>query len=60
MIIMGNGLMPGGLQHDPPQACGIGEWDKREGYAGQGGKGDPYVTMAGNNGAVRLLKPGFY
>jgi hypothetical protein len=60
VVVMGRGELPGGLQHNPPQACGIGEWDKIPGYTGQGGKGDPYVTNAGNNGAVRLYKPGFY
>ena len=60
LVIMGHGMHPGGLQHNPPQACGIGEWDKMEGYAGQGGRGDPLLSFPGNNGAVRLLKPGFY
>jgi hypothetical protein len=60
MIIMGHGKMPGGLHHDPPQACGVGEWDKVEGFAGQGGQGDAYYTFSGNNGAIRLMKPGFY
>lgn len=60
VIIMGHGSLPGGMQHNPPQACGIGEWDKVEGFAGQGGKGDPHITFPGNNGAVRIFKPGFY
>jgi hypothetical protein len=60
VVIMGQGMHPGGLQHNPPQACGIGEWDKMEGFSGQGAKGNPMETYPGNNGAVRLLKPGFY
>ena len=41
-------------------ACGVGDWDKVGGLAGQGGKADPLVTFSGNAGAIRILKPGFY
>jgi hypothetical protein len=60
VIISGHGNLPGGMQHNPPSACGVGEWDKVDGLAGQGGRGDPNVTCNGNNGAIRLLKPGNY
>ena len=60
VTVIGHGMKPGGLIHDPPEACGLGEWDKVGGFAGQGGIGDPYRTFAGNNGAIRLIKPGHY
>jgi len=60
VVVAGHGNLPGGLHHNPPQACGIGEWDKIDGYAGQGGKGDAEITFSGNNGAIRLIKPGNY
>lgn len=60
VIIMGHGNLPGGLNHNPPLACGVGDWDKVGGPAGQGGKGDLNLTFPGNNGAIRLMKPGFY
>jgi hypothetical protein len=53
-------MKPGGTAHDPPLACGIGEWDKVGGFAGQGGEGNEYVTYNGNNGAVRIIKAGHY
>ena len=59
-LMPGYGLMPGGLEHDPPAACGVGEWDKVDGLAGQGGKPDPSSTMHGNAGCVRIIKPGHY
>ncbi len=58
--------MPGGLNHDPPKAVGIGEWDVIGGLAGQGGRTsiDPKTgwptTFNGNSGCVRVIKPGFY
>jgi hypothetical protein len=60
VTIVGHGVKPGGLAHDPPEASGLGEWDKVGGYAGQGGLGDPFVTRHGNNGAIRIIKPGHY
>ena len=60
IVILGTGPLPGGMQHDPPNAAGVGEWDVPGGPAGQGGMGDEYVTKAGNAGAVRIMKPGFY
>ena len=60
VIVMGHGNQPGGLNHNPPLACGLGEWDKTGGFAGQGGLGDAFLTCAGNNGAIRLTKPGHY
>ena len=60
VMVMGHGMQPGGLNHNPPLACGLGEWDKVGGFAGQGGIGDPHNTRTGNNGAIRLIKPGHY
>eukprot|EP00981_Chlorochromonas_danica_P012742 scaffold5382_cov162-Ochromonas_danica.AAC.4 len=60
VVILGHDYQPGGLQHNPPAACGIGEWDKVGGLAGQGGLGDATLTHRGNNGAVRISKPGHY
>lgn len=31
VVVMGHGMIAGGQNHNPPQACGIGEWDKVEG-----------------------------
>lgn len=60
MIIHGHGMMPGGLKHQPPDAVGVGEWDKTGGMVGQGGQGDINKTNSGNNGCVRIFKPGHY
>lgn len=60
VIMGGHGIEPGGLQHDPPLACGLGEWDKTGGFAGKGGRGDRTMTSPGNNGAIRIIKPGHY
>ncbi len=56
----GHGNMPGGLNHDPPEAVGIGEWDKVGGPVGQGGQGDIFDVHTGNAGGVRIFKPGFF
>jgi hypothetical protein len=61
LIIQGEKYEPGGiLDHEPPEAVGVGEWDKVGGPAGQGGIGDLHMTCPGNTGAVRILKPGFF
>jgi hypothetical protein len=60
MIIHGDGKMPGGLDHDPPEGVGIGDWDKVGGLCGEGGTGHPTKLHPGNGGAVRILKPGFF
>ena len=80
LFVHGQGTKPGGLTHDPPEACGIGyvryscdflymheftdkfnrEWDKTGGLVGQGGIGNAEVTKPGNNGGVRIFKPGHY
>jgi hypothetical protein len=60
VVILGHGLEPGGLKHDPLLACGIGDWDLVGGLAGQGGKGLDNATNSGNNGAVRISRPGHY
>jgi hypothetical protein len=59
-MIMGHDSQPGGLNHDPPLACGLGEWDRTGGFSGQGGISDSLYPVAGNSGAVRIIKPGFY
>jgi hypothetical protein len=59
-FIHGTGRTPGGIDHDPPQAVGIGEWDKVGGLCGEGGTGDPKQVFAGNAGAVRIFKQGFF
>ena len=60
MIIHGDKDMPGGLEQDCPDAVGVGEWDKVGGLVGTGGQGDPKLLNPGKNGAVRILKPGFF
>ena len=66
LIIEGEGHLPGGLKHNPCKAVGMGEWDVVGGWAGQGGRTslDPNTqaptTFNGNNGCVRVIKPGFY
>ena len=60
VIIHGEKDMPGGLEQDPPDAVGIGEWDKVGGIVGTGGAGHPTKLNPGKNGAVRILKPGFF
>lgn len=59
-IIGGYGFKAGGLEHDPPAACGVGDWDKVGGLVGEGGKGDALTANAGNAGCVRIIKPGYY
>jgi hypothetical protein len=59
-MIVGYGNQPGGLKHNPPDAVGVGDWDKVGGLVGQGGIGDLTSTMNGNNGAIRIIKPGHY
>lgn len=59
-IVPGYGRIPGGLEHDPPEACGYGEWDKVGGIVGEGGEASTTETKNGNAGAVRIIKPGFY
>jgi hypothetical protein len=58
--IGGLGRMPGGIKHDPPEASGVGEWDRVGGLAGEGGLGHIDTLRAGNNGAVRICKPGYF
>ncbi len=60
VIIHGDKDMPGGLQQNIPDAVGIGEWDKVGGVVGQGGFGDSVKLNAEKNGAIRILKPGFF
>jgi hypothetical protein len=59
-VMPGYGFKPGGLEHDPPAACGVGDWDMVGGLVGQGGQGDPVQTSPGNSGCVRIIKPGYY
>ncbi|CAM9525720.1 unnamed protein product [Ectocarpus fasciculatus] len=60
LVIHGENEHPGGIDHDPPDAVGVGEWDRVGGPAGQGGVGDVNELRPGNAGAVRILKPGFF
>lgn len=60
VIVSGSGHLPGGLKHDPLAAVGVGEWDKVGGWAGQGASPDVAISKPGNNGAVRIFKPGHY
>jgi hypothetical protein len=60
LVLIGDAPTPGGIEHDPPLACGLGEWDKPGGPSGRGGMGDAKESKNGNAGAVRILKPGFY
>lgn len=60
-IIIGDGHRPGGWKnHNPPEAVGLGEWDKQGGLAGTGGVGTVTSSHFGNNGAVRIIRPGHY
>lgn len=60
VVLQGSGSRAGGGGHHPPKACGIGEWDFVGGLAGEGAPGDISQLNAGRNGAVRLVRPGFY
>ena len=60
VIIHGEKDQPGGLEQNIPDAVGVGEWDKVGGYCGTGGQGHPEILNPGKNGAIRVLKPGFF
>ena len=60
VVIEGKGRMPGGLSHDIPHAVGVGEWDKLDGFAGEGGDKSSVETKPGMSGAARILKAGFF
>lgn len=60
VVISGHGIEPGGLNHNPPEAVGLGEWDKVGGLSGRGAIGHPDRSSSGNNGAVRITLPGSY
>jgi hypothetical protein len=60
VVIQGHDRMPGGMDHEPPEAVGLGEWDKLGGFVGEGGLGKMHKCNAGNNGAVRIIRPGHY
>ena len=59
-MLQGVGNFPGGTKHQPPKACGIGEWDYTGGFSGSGGGADIREVHPGKNGAVKILRPGFY
>jgi hypothetical protein len=46
--------------YDLPDATGAHELSFAGGKAGEGGQRDPYECRPGKNGAVRILRPGFY
>lgn len=60
VCILGHGQQPGGLDHNPPSASGVGEWDKVGGFVGQGGDADPVSAVNGRAGGIRIIKPGHY
>jgi len=60
VVLQGVGNFPGGTKHQPPKACGIGEWDYTGGFSGSGGGADIREVHPGKNGAVKILRPGFY
>ncbi len=60
VLIPGHNKNPGGMNHKPPQACGVGDWDKTGGIVGEGGRGEPFATNPGKNGGIRIYKTGFY
>ena len=60
VVLQGVGNFPGGLKHMPPKACGVGEWDYTGGHSGAGGGADVVRVNRGKNGAVKILRPGFY
>lgn len=60
VILQGSGSRAGGQEHQPPKACGIGEWDYVGGSAGDGAPGALDELRRGRNGAVRIVRPGFY
>ena len=60
VVLQGVGNFPGGTKHQPPKACGIGEWDYTGGFSGSGGGADIRKVHPGKNGAVKILRPGFY
>lgn len=41
-------------------AVGCGDWDLVGGFVGEGAPGDKYKTRNGNNGCVRIIRPGHY
>jgi len=60
-VIPGKWRAPGGWPDvNIPLAAGVGEWDLPGGIAGEGGPPDAEGTKEGNNGALRIYKPGFY
>ena len=60
VVLQGVGNFPGGMKHQPPKACGVGEWDYTGGYSGSGGGADITKVTPGKHGAVKILRPGFY
>lgn len=60
VMVHGSKELPGGLEQDCPEAVGVGEWDKVGGLVGTGGLGDSKMLNPGKNGAIRILKPGFF
>jgi hypothetical protein len=59
--IGGRDFLPGGQSHGCPDAVGVGDWDKVGGVAGEGGHTyNNQIPHPGNNGAIRISKPGFF
>ncbi|CAM9192158.1 unnamed protein product [Choristocarpus tenellus] len=60
VVLQGNGQRAAGLDREPPRARGLHEEDFVGGLCGDGGKAGPLRLEPGNNGAVRIFKPGFF
>ena len=56
----GHKFMPGGLDRNPTKAIGLGEWDEKDGVAGEGGPANEEVVEQGRHGLIVVRFPGFY
>ena len=48
------------MDHNPPEAVGLGEWDTLGVPVGSGGMGDLSSITSGKTGCIRIYKPGYY
>ncbi|CAM9728738.1 unnamed protein product [Scytosiphon promiscuus] len=60
VVLQGVGRVSGGTNKAPPRARGFSEDDIVGGICGEGGEAGPSDIKPGNNGAVRIHKPGFF
>ena len=56
----GHKFTPGGMDRKPTRAIGLGEWDEKEGFAGEGGLANEETVEQGRHGLVVVRFPGFY